>query len=115
VAAFADAFIGPDAWAAPTLRAYADRIAIQANVLVPLFVCCWARYSSRLVARAEGEQGSEEQGAATETWLRGNRYYALWKRAVEQAEASREPARTGSQETMTASNEGILTECSPSR
>jgi aminoglycoside phosphotransferase (APT) family kinase protein len=115
VAAFDDAFIGPDAWAAPTLRAYADRLAIQANVLVPLFVCCWARYSSRLVARAEGEQGSEEQGAATETWLRGNRYYALWKRAVEQAEASREPARTGSQETITASNEGILTECSPSR
>jgi len=115
VAAFDEAFIGPDAWAAPTLRAYADRLGIQANVLVPLFVCCWARYTSRLVARAEGEPGREEQNADTATWLRGNRYYAIWKRAVEQAEASRGPAQTGSQGTMTASNEEVLTECSPSR
>ena len=115
VAAFDEAFIGLDAWAAPTLRAYADGLGIQANVLVPLFVCCWARYTSRLVARAEGEPGGEEQNVDTSKWLRGNRYYALWKRAVEQAEASPGPALIGSQETMTPSNEEILTECSPSR
>jgi aminoglycoside phosphotransferase (APT) family kinase protein len=115
VAAFDEAFIGPDAWAAPTLRAYADRLGIQANVLVPLFVCCWARYTSGLVARAEGEPGREEQEVDTSGWLQGNRYYALWKRAVEQAEASRGPGQTGSQETMTTSKEEILTECSPSR
>jgi aminoglycoside phosphotransferase (APT) family kinase protein len=115
VAAFEEAFIGPDAWAAPTLRAYADRLGIQANVLVPLFVCCWARYTSGLVARAEGEPGREEQEVDTSGWLQGNRYYALWKRAVEQAEASRGPGQTGSEETMTTSKEEILTECSPSR
>jgi aminoglycoside phosphotransferase (APT) family kinase protein len=115
LAAFDEAFIGPGAWAAPTLRAYADRLGLQADVLVPLFVCCWARYTSRLMVRAEGEPGREEQGADTEMWLRGNRYYALWKRAVEQAEASREPARTGSQGDMPATNEEMLTECSPSR
>lgn len=115
MAAFDEAFIGQDAWAAPTLRAYADRLGIQANVLLPLFVCCWARYTSRLVTRAEGEPEREEQNVHTSRWLRGNRYYALWKRAVEHAEASRGPAQTGSQGTMTASNEEILTECSPSR
>jgi aminoglycoside phosphotransferase (APT) family kinase protein len=115
VSAFDEAFTGPAAWAAPTLRAFADRLGVQANVLVPLFVCCWARYTSRLVTRAEGEPGSEEQNTDTATWLRENRYYALWKRAVEQAEAARGPAQTGSQRTMTASNEEILTECSPSR
>jgi aminoglycoside phosphotransferase (APT) family kinase protein len=115
VAAFDEAFIGPDAWAAPTLRAYADRLGIQANVLVPLFVCCWARYTSGLVARAEGKPGREEQEVDTSGWLQGSRYYALWKRAVERAEASRGPGQTGSQETMTTSKEEILTECSPSR
>lgn len=115
VAAFDEAFIGPDAWAASTLRAYADRLGLQADVIVPLFVCCWARYTSRLVSRAEGELGDEEQNAGTATWLRGNRYYALWKRAVEQAEASRGPVQTGSKGTMTASSEETLTECSPSR
>jgi len=115
VAAFDEAFSGPDSWAAPTLRIYADRLGIQANVLVPLFVCCWARYASRLVARAEGEPGREEPNEDTATWLRGNRFYALWKRAVEQAEASRGPAQTGSQGTTTASSEEIQAECSPSR
>ena len=115
VTAFDEAFIGQDAWAAPTLRAYADRLGLHANVLLPLFVCCWARYTSRLVTRAEGEPGREKQNVDTSRWLRGNRYYALWKRAVEQAEASRGSVQTGSQGTMTASNEEILTECSPSR
>jgi aminoglycoside phosphotransferase (APT) family kinase protein len=114
VAAFDEAFTGPDGWAVPTLRAYADRLGIQANVLVPLFVCCWARYTSGLVARAEGEPGREEQNVDTSWWLRGNRYYALWKRAVEHAESLRGPGQTGSEGPMTTSKEEILTECSPS-
>ncbi len=113
VAAFDEAFFGTDAWAAPTLRAYADRLGVQADIRVPLFVCCWARYTSLLVARAGATR--EDPGANTETWLRGNRYYALWKRALEQAEVSRSPAVTGDRITLATSNEEMLTECSPSR
>jgi len=115
VAAFDEAFIGPDAWAAPTVSAYAEHLGLQANLLAPLLVCCWARYTSLLVARTQGEPGHEEQNADTATWLRGNRYYALWKRAVEQAEATRDRATTGAQRAMTSRSEETLTECSPSR
>ncbi|MGH2570604.1 MAG: aminoglycoside phosphotransferase family protein, partial [bacterium] len=44
LAAFRAAFFGPDAWATPWIRKYADAMELPAGSLKPLFVSTWARY-----------------------------------------------------------------------
>lgn len=85
VAAFRTAFFGPRAWARPYVLDYADRIGIATECLTPLFVATWARYVSGLARRlAEAGAGwSAGRDTGTMSWLRQNRYFALWQCAVE--------------------------------
>jgi len=83
VAAFHAAFFAPAAWARPYVAAYAERLQMPAHLLTPLFVLCWARYMTSLLVRLDGAQRSDERlGAETATWLRANRYYALWRHTL---------------------------------
>ncbi|HBY96445.1 MAG TPA: hypothetical protein DEP84_21295 [Chloroflexi bacterium] len=85
VSAFHAAFFGQSAWARPYVRAYAERLQLPVQVLTPLFVLCWARYTASLLTRlgAAGRPG-ESLGADTAAWLRANRYYALWHHTLRQ-------------------------------
>jgi aminoglycoside phosphotransferase len=88
VAAFRAAFFGPSAWARPYVMDYAARLGVAPDALTPLFVATWARYVAGLVGRlAAGEGLAAAPEAGTLTWLRGNRYFALWRTAVSQADA----------------------------
>lgn len=77
VAAVHEAFLGPSPWAVPSLSGYARRLGIDRTLLPLLFVSCWARYAAGLLERASATDGQ------TLAWLRGNRYFALWRHAVE--------------------------------
>lgn len=86
LAAFHQAFFGRSAWARPYVAAYARQLHLAPGLLTPLFVLCWARYLTSLLLRlgdAARPQGRLEP--ATATWLRANRYYALWRHAVAHA------------------------------
>ena len=87
LAAFQAAFFGRAAWARPYVAAYARRLQLPAHALTPLFVLTWARYMTSQLMRLDG--GRSEGRLATETagWLRANRYYALWRYAVANAQA----------------------------
>lgn len=88
VAAFADAFFGPRAWARGEVLAYAERIGLAEALLTPLFVACWARYAAGLVVRlGTDESGAPSLGPDTVGWWRANRYYALWRYAVDHVAA----------------------------
>lgn len=80
---FNEAFFGPDAWAVRYVKQYAQRMRIDVQYLTPLFVLCWARYMSRLLLRLHNDDprpGRVEPETAA--WLRGNRYYALWRHSL---------------------------------
>lgn len=84
--AFQEAFFGPRAWALPHVRTYAARLAVPGERLMPLFVLCWARYLAGIVQRLQGEHDSRlPLSDETVHWLRQNRYYQLWRHAIEQA------------------------------
>ena len=85
--AFERAFFGPTAWAKPYVDMYARRFRLDADQLTALFVLCWARYLSNLLLRLEDNRPSDGRVASsTATWLRSNRYYALWQYTVNNAE-----------------------------
>ena len=85
-AAFDQAFFGPSAWARPYVERYAAALGLSASALLPLFLATWPRYLAGLVDRL-GERGtSSADRGATAAWLRSNRYYALWRRAMERSE-----------------------------
>ncbi len=87
VAAFRAAFFGPAAWARPFVRDYAQRAGIGPDALTSLFVATWARYVAGLVGRLAAGEGLEAApDAGTLAWLRGNRYFALWRTAVARAD-----------------------------
>jgi aminoglycoside phosphotransferase len=85
VDAFSRAFFGRGARMHRFVTDYCRRADLPTHLLTPLFVLCWARYSITLLRRlsdSEGAQAGSEQAA----WLRSNRYYALWRYAVEHAQ-----------------------------
>ena len=85
LAAFHEAFFGPGAWAVPYVQRYAHSLEIPQQALTPLFILCWIRYLAKLTRRLNpGKHG--ELPSETLAWLRANRYYALWKYSVEQAQ-----------------------------
>jgi aminoglycoside phosphotransferase (APT) family kinase protein len=87
-AAFHNAFFGPTAWARPYIVRYAERMQLPPEVLKPLFVLCWSRYVANIVVRLNdlhGAEGGLEHNTAT--WLRTNRYYALWRHTVDHVAA----------------------------
>jgi aminoglycoside phosphotransferase (APT) family kinase protein len=77
LAAFDEAFISPGGWAARELGAYARRTGIPGRLVTPLFVAGWARSAARMRNRLE--PGCEDSASA---WLRGSRYYVLWRHAL---------------------------------
>jgi aminoglycoside phosphotransferase (APT) family kinase protein len=82
ISAFREAFFGSAAWARPYVARYAERLGMSSQLMKPLFVLCWCRYVARLLVRIAGEgSGLETEQAAA--WLRENRYFALWREAVE--------------------------------
>ncbi|MCG3119545.1 MAG: hypothetical protein ALAOOOJD_01975 [bacterium] len=86
--AFQQAFFGPQAWAWPYVRRYCERCKLSRELLAPLFVATWGRYVAGLLMRL---QESNETGSAvgdeTLKWLRSNRYYVLWRYAMEHVTA----------------------------
>lgn len=82
-AAFHDAFFVPGGWARARVTAYKGKLALDGQVLTPLFAACWARYTAQLVARIAGGRPSLSEEAVA--WVRKNRYNALWRHTVAHA------------------------------
>jgi hypothetical protein len=79
------AFFAQEGWTRARVAAYARELALDRELITPLFVACWARSVARLVVRIAGEEArpmSEEAAA----WIRRNRHYALWRHTIANAE-----------------------------
>ena len=85
VAAFHDAFFARGGWARARVEAYARDLALDRELLTPLFVSCWARSVARLVVRIGGEEAAPMSEEAV-AWIQRNRYYALWRHAIGHAD-----------------------------
>jgi aminoglycoside phosphotransferase len=85
VAAFHDAFFSRGGWARARVEAYARDLALDRELLTPLFVACWARSVARLVDRIGGEK-AEPMSEEAVAWIQQNRYYALWRHAIAHAD-----------------------------
>lgn len=87
ISAFRDAFFGSQAWSLPYLQRYGAALHIPAAALRPLFLLCWARYVCGLVRRLKQHEHPQTKLSNEQiNWLRLNRYYALWKYAVDHFE-----------------------------
>jgi len=84
--AFQSTFFDKDGWARPYIQAYARQLHLPLASLTPLFLLSWFRYLLNLVDRVTSNQ-AENEYARPETvdWIRANRYYALWRYAVNQS------------------------------
>ncbi|MFQ5737379.1 MAG: aminoglycoside phosphotransferase family protein [Acidobacteriota bacterium] len=82
--AFQAAFFNPAAWAGVYAEAYAVRLKLTTEILKALFVAVWVRYLANLVCRISfrNERGGPLEGHSA-SWLRQNRYYALWRYSIE--------------------------------
>lgn len=95
VTAFQEAFFEESTWARRLVLDYADRVGLGVDALTPLLAATWAHYVAGLVGRlvaagdalaVAGERvGSAAPDEATLAWLRGNRYFALWRCTVARA------------------------------
>ncbi len=84
VSSFHTAFFGRAAWARRYVTAYAEALQLSQHLLTPLFVLCWVRYTVGLLRRLGGNDFMEQAvDGTTAAWLRSNRYYALWRHAVD--------------------------------
>jgi aminoglycoside phosphotransferase (APT) family kinase protein len=84
--AFQQAFFGPKAWAWPYVARYRERLNLAPEMLAPLFVVTWGRYVAGLLLRLqESNEAGGIVGNETVKWLRSNRYYVLWRYAIEHA------------------------------
>jgi hypothetical protein len=86
--AFQQAFFGPQAWAWTYVRRYCERFKLSREILAPLFVATWGRYVAGLVLRLQESNESRRMvGDETVKWFRTNRYYVLWRYAIENVTA----------------------------
>ena len=84
VPGFADAFFGSPAWARPYVLDYAKAIGLSSRSLRPLFLLTWVRYVASLVARLRSDEDTDTRSSAELLeWLTGNRYFLLWRFALE--------------------------------
>jgi aminoglycoside phosphotransferase (APT) family kinase protein len=82
--AFHQAFFNSNAWARPYVERYCEGLKLSQEMLAPLFVATWGRYVAGLIARLqEGAAENQKIDQATLKWLKTNRYYQLWKYAIE--------------------------------
>lgn len=93
-AAFQEAFFAPTAWTSPYVRRYGEALTLPAAMMTPLFVLTWLRYIVTQLVRLDDGQYREDAAIAqctpaTAQWLRQNRYYALWRTAVQEADKLR--------------------------
>jgi hypothetical protein len=84
--AFDDAFVGPQAWAAPWLRQYALHLGIDSPKLPLLVLAAWVRTSTGLVARLV-PRGDASRHRLTKTpdlsdTFRKDRDFGLWRHAL---------------------------------
>lgn len=94
--AFDGAFIDSGAWARPFVVREGARLGLDSSLLTPLFVACWARYTTRVVARVEGDPMIRPDAASAaarppaapsvQAFVRADRFHALWKFAVDRAD-----------------------------
>ena len=81
--AIQSAFFTHEAWASKYILDYAERIELPFFALTPLFILCWFRYMTGILKRLSHAQSDTYKfGSDTAKWLRGNRYYTLWKYSV---------------------------------
>jgi aminoglycoside phosphotransferase (APT) family kinase protein len=86
VKAFQQAFFDSNAWARPYVARYCERLQLSPEILAPLFVATWGRYVVGLIARLqESSEAGSAVGNDTVKWLKTNRYYILWRYAIEHA------------------------------
>lgn len=86
--AFQRAFFGPQAWAGPYVRRYGEHGKLAREIRAPLFVATWGRYVAGLVLRLqESNETGKMVGDETVKWLQSNRYYLLWRYALEHTAA----------------------------
>jgi aminoglycoside phosphotransferase len=84
IAAFQSAFFDANAWAVPYVMEYSERFNLKTDWLNPLFALGWLHYIVGLLSRLD--RGTSPEGDVdfdTVTWLRENRYYKLWRYAIE--------------------------------
>lgn len=82
--AFQQTFFGPQAWAWPYLARYCERLNLAPETVAPLFVLTWSRYTAGLVTRLhEFDETGRPLEQDTIKWLRANRYFLLWRYALE--------------------------------
>ncbi len=82
--AYQQAFFGKNAWARPIITTYTQQLNIDPVWLIPLFILCWLRYMTGLLIRIDYARPSPERiDPQTAEWLRQNRYYALWRYALD--------------------------------
>jgi aminoglycoside phosphotransferase len=86
VNAFRQAFFGPSAWARPYIERYAALVGVPTPALRPLFLLCWSRYLAQLPDRMAWAVG-RGLGPAELADVRRDRYWHLWKYAVEHCDA----------------------------
>jgi aminoglycoside phosphotransferase len=87
VTAFDEAFFGKEAWAVPYLYEYADAINLPTEAIKPLFLLYWCRNLAKLAGRLEyGDDRKSGLSSETNNWLASNRFFALWKHAMENSD-----------------------------
>jgi aminoglycoside phosphotransferase (APT) family kinase protein len=82
--AFKEAFFGQNPWAKPFINRYRKKLNISPEIMQPLFLLCWSRYSMNIAHRLNAF-GLSSKLLSNETvlWLKSNRYYALWQYVVD--------------------------------
>lgn len=87
IAAFHQAYFEPEGWARRYVKTYRQALGIPEAAIKPLFILSWARYVIRLLQRLDlTEQQQASVADTTADWLRGNRFFGLWRYAVTHAE-----------------------------
>lgn len=86
ITAFREAFFGRSAWARSSVMQYALAAGLREELLTPLFIACWSRYVAKLVERVGWQGGANMSKHSTEEWLKCNRYFLMWRHAVEYAD-----------------------------
>ena len=81
VSAFQKAFFSEKSWTRGYIAQYVEKLGLSRDLLVPLFVLCFTRYLSGLIARLQAT--GEVLDIETSAWLRTDRAYVLWREAVQ--------------------------------
>jgi hypothetical protein len=94
VRAFESAFVGPRPWALPLVARRLARLSVDARLVVPFVVACWARYVAELLPRllgtvaggstmAHGGRALSDEASAL---VQQDRDLALWRCAARRAD-----------------------------